>query len=173
VTLRLLGATLIVALTGCTPAPDSYPIPPQHQPIVAPEKLASGDYVSAGDPEADRFFIRDVRGSEGNFRWTSANPELRFILKSTERLKFELHYGVHQLLLREAGPLEMTITINGHDLATVRDPVAGDKTFQKAVPAEWLKANAENIVSIRVHNPWRAPDKTYLGFIFVGAGFVE
>jgi hypothetical protein len=171
--LRLFGAALIVALTGCTPTPDSYPIPPQHQPIVAPEKLASGDYVSAGDPEAETFFVRDIRGPEGKFRWTSANPELKFLLKSTERLKFQLEYGVHSLLLKEAGPLELTITVNGHDLASFRDPAAGDKTFQKKVPAEWLKANAENFVSIRVHNPWRTPDNTYLGFIFIGAGFVE
>jgi hypothetical protein len=173
VTLRVLGAALIVALTGCTPPPESYPIPPQHQPIVAPEKLASGDYVSAGDPDAQTFFIRDIRGLEGNYRWTSVSPELKFLLTNTDRLKFQLHYGVHPVLRKEVGPLELTIAINGHELATIRDPAVGDKTFQKAVPADWLKANAENIVSIRVHNPWLAPDKTQLGFIFLGAGFVE
>ena len=171
--MRLLGVALLIALTGCTPSPESYPVPPQHQPIVAPEKLATDDYVKAGDPWAETFFVRDIRGSEGKFRWASANPELRFELKKTERLKFQLEYGVHQLLLKEVGPLEMTITINGHDLATIRDPIPGDKTFQKAVPAEWLNPHAKNTVSIRVHNPWLTSDKSYLSFIFIGAGFVE
>jgi hypothetical protein len=173
VSLRILGAALFLALTGCTPTPESYPIPEQHQPAVGPEKLATDDYVNAGDPWAEQFFVRDIRGSEGKFRWTSANPELQFLLKKTERLKFQLVYGVNKFLLDQVGPLEMTIAINGHELAIVRDPSAGDKTFQKPVPAEWLNANAKNVVSIRVHHPWLTPDKTYLGFIFIAAGFVE
>ena len=48
-------------------------------------------------PWAEQFFVRDIRGSEGKFRWTSANPELQFLLKKTERLKFRLVYGVNKL----------------------------------------------------------------------------
>jgi hypothetical protein len=71
------------------------------------------------------------------------------------------------------GPLEFTIEVNGHVLANVRETTAGEKTFLKPVAPKWLVQAGDNLVSIRVRNPWQTPDKHYLGFVFFGAGFVE
>ena len=45
-TVRQLGVALLLVLTGCTQTPESYPIPPQHQPIVAPVADADGRFAT-------------------------------------------------------------------------------------------------------------------------------
>ena len=50
----------------------------------------------------------------------------------------------------------------------------GDKHFQKPVPAEWLRAGEENIVSLEIDRTWTPSQGAEpLGFILVRAGFVQ
>jgi hypothetical protein len=171
---RVLSIALFAMLLGCASAPESYPVPPQHDPAPGPARLARSDYVQADDPGAEGFFKKDVQSLEGRYRWTRANPEFRFVLTNTENRTFKLEFGVNPLILKEVGPLEMTILVNQQPLATVRYATAGDKVFEKRVPKSWLVLNGDNLVNIRVHKPWPAPDKgIYLGFVFYGAGFIE
>jgi hypothetical protein len=169
--MRICCALVAGLLTGCASAPDTYP--PQHEPVTGPERLAYGDYVHAADPGAEGYILKDIRGLEGHYRWTGPNPELRFFLKTADRLNFRLEYGVHPVTLKDVGPLEFTIEVNGHVLANLRETTPGDKTFLKRVPPQWLVAQGDNVVKISVRNPWQTPDKYYLGFVFLGAGFVE
>jgi hypothetical protein len=171
---RRLSIALMGLLTGCASAPESYPVPPQHEPVPGSERLVSSDYVRATDLGAESHFIKDMQSLEGRYRWTHANPELRFFLTNIENRTFKLEFGVNPLILKQVGPLEMTILINQHPLAKVRHVTAGDKVFEKRVPKSWLVLNGENLVNIRVHNPWPAPDEgVFLGFVFYGAGFTE
>ena len=170
--ITLIAFTL---LTSCVPTPESYPIPSQHNPSSLPEQLAYSDYVRATDPGAESYFLKDIKPLEGgSFRWTHANPEFRFFLKKIENRIFRLEFGIHPVIVKDLGALEMTIVVNNHPLATVRHDTAGDKVFEKAVPASWLVLNGDTLVSIRVHQPWPTTDKgVYLGFVFHGAGFIE
>jgi hypothetical protein len=165
---------LLLFMTGCVPTPERYPVPAQHNPVNGPEKLAYTEYVRAGDPDADSYIIKDIKGLEGTFRWTASNPQLRFYLTKIEQTSFRLELGVHPVTLKDTGPLRLTIFINDHELAQLTYEKAGDTEFDKEVPAAWLLQDADNFVSIRVENPWLAPgDNVYLGFVFRGAGFVQ
>jgi hypothetical protein len=170
---RLMAIGLSLLLAACVPTPDSYPVPPQHDPVGGAERLADGSYVQATDPDAESYFIKDVRPLEGTFRWTLVEPQFRFFLKYTKDLKFKLEFGVHPVTLQDVGPLRMTIWINDHPFAEIRETVPGQKTFEKPVPAIWLSPNADAMVRIRIHNPWPTRDKAYLGFVLIAAGFVE
>jgi len=170
---RVFLAAISTLLTACASAPESYPVPPQHDAAPPPERLVQADYVRADDPGADGYFIKDVTALEGSFRWALANPKLRFLLTKTENRSFQLEFAVNPLVLEKAGPLELTVLVNDHALATIRHASAGDKVFRKEVPPSWLLPNTENLVEIRVHSPWTAPDGVQLGFVFRGAGFIE
>ena len=163
----------LAALAGCVQPPHSYPIPPQHDPAATPERLAYTDYVRAADPGAEGYFVKDIKTLEaGSFRWTHAAPELRFFLNKIDNRVFRLEFGIHPVIIKDVGSLEMTIYVNGHLLETVRHTTPGAKLFEKAVSASWL-LNGDNLVGIRVHKPWPTADKgVYLGFVFYGAGFI-
>jgi hypothetical protein len=169
----VLLLVLSILLTACASAPESYPVPPQHDPAPPPARLVQADYVRADDPGADSYFIKDVTALEGTFRWALANPKFRFLLTKTENRSFQIEFAVNPTVLEKAGPLELTILLNEHALATIRHTSVGDKVFRKQVPQSWLLPNTENLVDIRVRNPWTAPDGVQLGFVFRGAGFIE
>jgi hypothetical protein len=171
--MRIAAVMVVLTSTGCVHTPESYPIPAQHSPVSGPERLAYGDFVHAADPGAESYILADIRGLENDFRWTGPNPELRFFLKHIERLNFRVEFGVHPVTLKDVGPLEFTIEVNGHFLAEVRENTPGAKSFQRPVPAQWLNSNADNRVKMRVRNPWPTADKNYLGFVLHAAGFVE
>ena len=164
---------LLAALSACVPTPESYRIPPQHEPVTEPERLAQAEYVRAGDSDAENYFEKDVKALEEDYRWTGAIPQFRFFLRKIEGRRFQLKLEIHPTTFKDTGPVEITISVNKHSLATVRYETAGNKVFEKAVPPEWLMSGTENIVSVQVHNPWRTPAGDLLGFIFHAAGFIE
>ena len=166
--------SLAVLLTGCVPTPDSYPIPPQQKPPGSGDPIYSfGEYVKSSQPDAESYFLHDVTGLEGGaWRWTYSQPELRFLLQSARSRRFSLKLGVNDVTLRDTGPLQLVIFVNGHELDRIVYDTPGDKSYEKAVPANMLRENAENRVLIRVLNPWDTNDpKVKLGFIFHEAGF--
>jgi hypothetical protein len=164
---------LFAALSACAPTPESYRIPPQHEPVTEPERLAHAEYVRAVDLGAENYFDKDVKSLEEDYRWTGAIPQFRFFLYKVEGRRFQLKIEIHPTTFKDTGPVEITILINKHSLATVRYETTGRKVFEKAVPREWLMSGNENIVSVQVHNPWRTPTGDLLGFIFHAAGFIE
>jgi hypothetical protein len=164
---------LFAALSGCVPAPEGYRIPPQHEPVTEPERLVYAEYVRAVDFGAENFFEKDVKALEGDYRWAGATPQFRFFLRKIEGRRFQLKLEIHPTTFKDTGPVEITISINKHSLATVRYETSGNKVFEKVVPQEWLMSGNENIVSVQVHNPWRTPAGDLLGFIFHAAGFIE
>lgn len=170
---RLALCSTIVLLVSCTHTPDSYPVPPQQPPIEGSVKITGNDYVRAGDPNSQSFFVKDVLGSEGSWRWTGANPQFRFSFSETKGRRFQFAFGVNHDIVKQVGPLKFSIYINDHLLEDLTYPTPGDYVFEKPVPAEWLSAEDENIVSIKTHNPWKANDGVLLGLIFNAAGFVE
>src|SRR3954451_9136375 len=137
-----------VLLTGCVSTPDSYPVPPQHQPF-RPHAHET-DFVAAADAFAPKFFVRDIHAEGGAWRWTGAEPELRFTLDSIENRKLLYYFVINETTFKDTGPVTLSFWVNGRLLAREKYGSPGEKTFEKAVPQEWLHIGAENRVVARV-----------------------
>lgn len=165
----LIACCLLLA--GCAPTPDSYEIPPQHAPVFQPP--AVGDFVRAEDPKADSYFLSGIKSLEGpDWRWTSAEPELRFQVSEPGPKVFRFEFTVHERTLPDTGPLEIEFYLNGHLLGRERYAEPKRYHFEKPCPPEWLQLG-ENRVLVKVLNPWKASDPgVFLGFLFHAAGLV-
>ena len=165
----------LLGLAACTPTPPYYSVPPQHKPAGTEEVVSFGEFVQSAHPSAESHYIKDVRALEGSaWRWTLADPEFRFLVKSDRNRTFRLDMAISDLTFRTTGPLRMIIRINGElfDEPVFEKP--GDHRYEKPVPPRMLRVNAENRVLIQVLNPWDAPDPgVRLGFLLHGAGFVS
>jgi hypothetical protein len=163
-----------LALLSCVPTPESYRIPPQHQAPSGPEEIVGiGEYVTSNQIDADLYFVKDVKALEGpNWRWTFAEPEFRFALRSVKNRTLRIDFGVNDVTLRDTGPLRLAIFVNGHLLDKPVYDSPGDKRFEKPVPFSMLKEHEENHVRMQVLNPWQSSDpKIRLGVVLFGAGF--
>ena len=166
-----LAASLVFA--ACTPSPGPYSLPPQHSLVEGAEQLSYSEYVRSTDTRADLHFVKDISDAPGPFRWTGAAPEWRLLVKSEHGRRFRAAFTIHDITFRDTGPLTIAFTVNGHVLDEVRYDTGGDKTFEKPVPPEYLRAHEENRVSMLIRNPWRAPDDgALLGVLWREAGFL-
>jgi hypothetical protein len=150
-------------------------VPPQHKPIAGEEVLGFGEFVESAHHSAESFFIKDVKALEGSaWRWTHAEPEFRFFVKSAQRRVFRLDMAISDVTFRDTGPVRLAVRINGQLLDEPVFDKPGNHLYEKAVPASLLKENAENRVVVEVKNPWNAPDPgVRLGFLLYGVGFVS
>jgi hypothetical protein len=174
-------APVLMVMAACTPTPSWYGVPEQHTlvggtaeavPAPAPSPQL-GEYMCASDDGAEQYIVKDIRGLEAVWRWTNAEPELRFQLKPgrTARL-FHLELGINDRTFRDTGPVKIVFEVNGHEVARHTFETFGDHTWEHRVGAELLAPGAENRVRIRVLNPWQAPDPgVKLGFVLRCAGF--
>jgi hypothetical protein len=167
---------ILFLLSGCSRSKDSK-APPSQQGMVRRKQMApTKSVVFMNDPAALDYVVRDVSDAlEGNrWRWTFEHPELQFVLKSTEKLKFEADYSVADATLKDTGPVTVTFSVNGHDLPPVKHAKTGDYKFSQPVPAAWLSTDGFTKVGIDVKPLWVAPsDGKKLGLILIRAGFVS
>lgn len=166
-----LCCALALAGLGCSKSEDW--APPQ-KAGGAPEPAPIGDFVKMPDANAKAYFVRDVIPDlqASAWRWVNKRPELQFRLASTENRKFAMDFALPEVTFKDTGPITITYYVNGRVLDKVKYTKAGNQKFEKAVPAEWLKKDAPNVVAAEVENAWVSPrDGIVLGFILVSAGF--
>ncbi len=168
------AALLLAAVLGCNQYPESYPPPEQRTPPAPEETGDAKMFVAMNDPDAESYFIRDIRGLEaGQWRWTGPNPTLHFVLDRADGLKFVMDFSIAGATFETTGPVTLTFEINGRRLDSVRYDSYGRKHYEKEVPAGWIEPGADTIVSIRIDPVWVAPQTgTKLGIILQRAGFV-
>jgi hypothetical protein len=164
---------LFCVLAGCANIPDSYAPPMQRKPLTGSEPSAVGAFVNMGDPNAGAYIVRDITDSvEGNWRWVRKRPELRFFLESVDNLTFKADFTVPGVILKDIGPVNISIFVNGKLLDTVHCADDQEKHFVKPVPASMLRANALNFVALETDKVYVAKaDGAILGFILLRAGF--
>ena len=163
-------------LAGCANIPDSYAPPVQRQPLTGTEPGAISSFVNLGSPDAEEHIVRDVSDNAegGGWRWTRKRPELRFFLETIENLSYKADFSIAESVFRETGPVTITIFINGHLLDTVKYSEAGEKHFEKPVPAKFLRAKAMNFAAMEIDKVWVSKtDGAVLGFILTRAGFTQ
>lgn len=173
---RLPLATLAVLTAGCTDYPESYPPPIQRQPAEGTAAAGFRHVVAMNDPDAEAYFVQDISPAleSDTWRWSGQRPTLRFVLEKVEDLEFAMDFSIPGVTFEETGPLTISFLINGRLLEKVRYDSYGEKRFEKAVEASWLKAGEDTVVAAGIDPVWVSPkDGTKLGVILVQAGFVE
>ena len=173
---RFLILALLAALAGCVKIPDSYAPPMQRKPMDTIEPSTSKFFLRMSDATASNNIIGDINESIecSSWRWTKRKPTMRFQLKRVKDQVFKADLSIADQTIKDTGPVTITFVVNDHELARVTYTKAGHQPFEKAVPAEWLHAVGDNIVSMEIDKMWTAPaDGVELGYILASAGFLE
>ena len=164
----LAGAVLL--LSNCQGDVAVRP-PEKERPAYLADSL--GAFVRMNQSDASRYFVSGIHDLEaGNWRWTGRQAALRFQLSQTKNLKYVMRFAVPEPVIARNGPIRLRILINGKKLEELQYQKHGVYEFEKPTPAEMLKPDAENIVTMEIDKPLpsdgRGPE---LGFILVHAGF--
>jgi len=173
---RWIPAAALVLLVGCTNIPDTYAPPVQRRPMTGPEPSPVTHFVTMKDPQAEAHIVSGVSRhlEAGAWRWTEPRAELVFRLSEVQHLRFVMEFAVPEMTFAQRGPVTITITVNGRLLDKPGYQRGGEFRFEKAVPAEWLRTDMHNYVTLEIDKPWVAPqDGARLGFILKSAGFLE
>lgn len=169
--LALIPAAIAALLGGCQSPPDWYAPPVQRTPIEQPRFPRSARVVEMGDPAADALLVRDIRGSEGAWRWTGRRPAVRIYVSKPEGLEFVADFALSDATFRDTGPLLIRFQVNGRELAAERYEQAGQKQFRKRVPSGWLRAGEEAEVGLELDKVWVSKsDGAELGVILSRLG---
>ncbi len=163
------GLSLLAVLaTSCVTTPDSYPVPEQHLPF----RSTDTEFISAGDPFAQKFFVRDVVPSDGGgWRWTAAEPELRFVLQSTHHRKLLFEFVINERTFRDTGPVKISFFVNKRLIGERRTAVRATKASRNPCPTSGLAERRDRVMA-RIENPWHTPQGD-LGILIKRAGFVQ
>jgi hypothetical protein len=169
---RLAAAALLLA--ACRFEPEAYPPPIQRgEPALATRPYRH--FIAMNDPDAARYFVRDVSPAleNGVWRWSGERPTFRFVLRRVEGLRFTMDFSIAGAVLDETGPQTVSIFVNGRLLGRARYAEHGEQRFEKAVDPSWLKAGEDTIVTAQIEPVWVSPDGNKLGVILLRAGFVD
>lgn len=174
--LRLYILPVFCLLTGCANIPDAYAPPAQRKVLDEAEPGVIGHFVEMTDPAAEAYIVGDMNeGLEGGSgRSTRKRPQLRFFLGSIERLHFKLDFSIAESTFRDTGPVTITVFINDNLLDKIECPSAGEKHFQRPVPAKFLRPKSINYAALEIDKVWwhKTTGETR-GFILTRAGFVR
>jgi hypothetical protein len=124
----------------------------------------------------DGHFLADVMGgSEGDGqRWTFERPAFYFDVRNREGLRFRLDLRIHPITFKETGPQRLTVWVNGHRLGEESYASAADHSFERPVPAEWIRPDGVTVVETTLDKYYvAAADGQKLGYLFLGAAFVN
>lgn len=151
--MRVFGlAVAVLFLCACAPLPESYPVPPQRPASDGPEPEPLGGTVSFGDPRSPDHVVKGVLpgASDQLWRWATESPTVRLRASETANLRLRVNFALPEESHSPLLPITVRYFVNDRLLDTVRYTKAGVLEFRKAVPAEWLKAEGENLVRFEV-----------------------
>ena len=163
-------------LAGCGRTPDGFPPPIQRDFATTSQATSPVTFLALGDPDAGAYVVRDIQANiEGDgWRWTHDRPAVRILLNRNDGWKARMEFSFPEPNFRQTGPVTVSFFVNDKLLDKVRYTTPGAKVFERAVPAAWLKAGEEALLSAEIAPPWIAPtDKAHLGFVLYKAGFVR
>ena len=176
--MKLCRGSLTIALwlAGCTAIPDYYAPPVQRRPMTGPEPSPVTHFVTMNAPNAEAHFVHGVsRHLEGGaWRWLEPRAELVFRLPTAQRLRFVMEFAIPEVTFAQRGPVVVSVFVNDQLLDRSRYEKGGEFRIEKPVPAEWLRTDLHNYVTLEIDKPWVAPqDGARLGFILKSAGFLQ
>jgi hypothetical protein len=168
--------TALLLSVACVNQPQSFAPPIQRQPVLdgqAPKQARQ--VIEMADPDADAAIVQDIQhGASGPWRWTGRKPTVRLFVSSVEGRKLKVHYAIADSTFRDTGPLNLKFFVNGSLLATVAEAKPGEREFERAVPRESLRPNADNLFAIEIDKVWVSKvDGAQLGMILTSIGLTR
>jgi hypothetical protein len=171
--MRWLGLLGLLA-TGCTPAPQWYPVPYQRVLTVGADPAGLGEFVNFNQRAAQEYVVAEILEGSPNdvWRWTNQNPTLRFFLLEPQGWEFQVSFTLAESTWKSTGPVGLRVVLNGQELGTATALGQGRHEKSWKVPAELIKPKAENLVRLELDKVFVAPgDGAKLGMILEAAGF--
>jgi hypothetical protein len=132
--------------------------------------------VAMSDADAPLYFVKDIdlEAPAGSpWRWAGPQATLKILALRTVNLKLSVDFTLWPTAFEQTGPVELAFLVNERQLDKVRYTTAGDKHFQKPIPAEWLTTETESAISISIDKMFVGADGKKFGFILSSAGFVQ
>ena len=123
----------------------------------------------------DAYIVRDISNTtEGRWRWAYNHPEMRFYVTKTAGVKLAVDLSIPQATFKDTGPVNITLSVNGHPVEKLHFDKPGDRHADTAVPAEFLKAREDNLLAMEADKKWVSKqDGAILSFLIIRAGFTE
>ncbi len=172
---RIAALGTMLALAACVQTPDIYAPPIQRKPFTIEPVGPLKHFVEMNDPAAAPHLMMDIndRVEGGGGRWTGKRPVLRFHVPAGKPLRFVADYIVHDVVLKNTGPITLSIAVNNHPLATMKYEKDGEQHFEKRIDPKWIRANGDTLVSFELDKMFVAGDGARFGLLLVRAGFLD
>ena len=146
--------------------PEPYAPPEQRQPIEVGRPYRISRVVNMDDGDASSYFVRDIMGLNGSWRWTGKRPAIRIAIRSNERLHYSIDFTLADATFKVTGPVTIIFSVNDHVVGTQRYAAPGVQHYDAIVPPDWVQPNTEATVGAEIDKVWVSPtDGAQLGFI--------
>ncbi len=147
-------------------------VPPPEPPPTLFQAKEPGLLLRMTQADAERYLVSGVYGLEAeSWRWTAKRAVVRLPMGPVAGLKLVMKFAVPEPVVARNGPVRLSVQVNDHPVEELRYSRDGHYDFEKPVPAERLKAYADNFVSIEIDKPLpKDVAGRELGFILVYVG---
>ena len=166
---------LMLTLAGCVNISSTYAPPIERKPVTG-YGSTQASVVSMSDPDAKAHIVKDVSATveSGAWRWAFKRPELRFALAAVKDVKLVMDFAIAKETFDATGPVTISFFVNDRLLEAVRYDQPGNKHYERAVPADWLRPDAMTTLAAEIDKLYKSPqDGVELGFILSRAGFTQ
>jgi hypothetical protein len=153
--------------------PPPFAPPEQRQPM--PEFRAYRVQHIANFSEGDMSrVVADILRPAGGWSWTGKRPTVKVRLRSANHVHYEIEFAIAAATFQQTGPVSVTFFVNDHVLDTLHFSKPGPQHYEKAVPAEWLVLEKDNLAGAEIDKVWTSPDDgAKLGLILNRLGLTE
>ena len=162
-------------LCACGNLPEPYAPPAQRPLFESPTEAVR--VLNMADADAERHIVQDIDAAlQGNtWRWTGKRPTIRLHPNSNQKLVYSMDFAIAESTFQKTGPVTLSLFVNDHVLDRLRYASPGRRRVEKAVPAEWLRANEDTTLGAEIDKVWMPaqPGVAPLGFILVSLGLEQ
>ena len=129
------------------------------------------------DPQAAYSVISgvlDVGNPNGDYKWTTDCAQIEFMVGDVSHSHLYMHYIANGDTLRETGPLNISIDINGKPFDSFVQSKDGEHEYRHAAGAISGQPGKTLLVTVRISPPFVAKgDGQKLGILLQSIGFAD
>jgi len=154
--------------------PEAYAPPDQMAPITMTRSYRITHVINMDDGDAESHFVKDIRGLNGNWRWTGKRPTIRVPVRSADNLHLVMDYAIADATFKTTGPVKIVIYVNDKVAAARTHSEPGQQHFDFPLPPGTVEANKDAVIAVEIDKVWVSPtDATELGFILSRIGLTQ
>jgi hypothetical protein len=171
--LALLSPALL-SLAACKNMPEAYAPPDQMAPITMSRTYRITHVINMDDGDAESHFVQDIRGLNGNWRWTGKRPTARVPVRSADNLHLVMDFAIADATFKTTGPVKVTVYVNDKLAASLSCPEPGERHLDTPLPPGLVEPNKDAVIAAEIDKVWVSPtDATELGFILKRIGLTQ